>query len=67
LCSRGEERRGEERRGAERRLLESALYPRVEWREFRGNFYTPTCCFLFLEISVDLSGNLWRESEFQNI
>ena len=47
-------------------LLESALYPWVEWREFIGNFYTPTCCFLYLEISVDLNGNLWRQSEFQN-
>jgi len=41
--------------------------PRVMWRGLRGNFNTPNRYFLYLQISVDLSGNLWRESEFQNI
>ena len=40
--------------------------PRVEWRGLKGNFNTPNRCFLYLQISVDLNGNLWQESEFQN-
>jgi len=36
-------------------------------RELVGHFNTPNRCFLYRQISVDLSGNLWRYSEFQNI
>ena len=33
----------------------------------KGNFNTTNCCFMYLQISVDFNGNLWQESEFQNI
>jgi len=34
--------------------------PRVEWSRLRGNFNTPKGCILYLQISVDSIGNLWR-------
>jgi len=34
--------------------------PRVEWRGLRGNGNAQSWSFLYLQISVDLSGNLWR-------
>ena len=34
--------------------------PRMEWRGLIGNFNTPNRYFLYLQISVDLSGNLWQ-------
>ena len=34
--------------------------PWVKWRGLRKNFNTKNQCFLDLQISVDLRGNLWR-------
>ena len=51
-------------------LISCCVHPRVEWRGFknlRAYFNTQNRCFLFLQISVDFSGNLWRKSECQNI
>jgi len=41
--------------------------PQVHWRGLEGNFSTQNRSFLYLQISVDLGGNLWRWSTFQNI
>ena len=43
------------------------IYSWMEWRGLRGNFNTPKVCILYLQISVDFSGNPWQYSEFQKI
>ena len=45
--------------------LQKKFEPRVEWRRREGHFNTQNRCFLNLHVLVDLSGDLWRESEFQ--